>query len=194
MAVALALIIGVTACSRSSTTPSGRSPTTRETPDLNRFLLRSTEMPGLSPVGKPEKLSGVRAFVADIKGTKADERRLSEHGFRAFLVQRLEGPADSAGVTNVNLFSSEDGAMKELEYLVGDIDREFSGARIERFNVPEVSTATGFTADLPDGRKVANVYWSQGRCVMTIGSEPPMVDPLRAGVKAIYDRTKGQCP
>ncbi|MDQ4144385.1 MAG: hypothetical protein M3198_11695 [Actinomycetota bacterium] len=194
VAAALALAVVAGGCGTSSTSPSAElaaSPTTR---DLERFLIRANEAPGFSPSGKPETISGVRAFVADLQGTKADEQRLRDHGFQVFVVQPLEGPSDAAGVTNVSLFSTEEGAARELQYLLGNIDNEFPGAKIERFDVPGLSTATGYTAELPDGVKVANVNWSQGRCVMTLGSQPPFVDELRAGVRALYERTEGTCP
>ncbi len=194
VAGALALAVVAGGCGKSSTSPSAQPTASPATLDLERFLIRANEAPGFSPSGKRETIAGVRAFVADLKGTKADEQRLRDHGFEVFVVQRLEGPSDAAGVTNVSLFSTEEGAARELQYLLGNIDKELAGAKIERFDVPGISTATGYTADLPDGHKVANVNWSQGRCVMTLGSEPPFVDQLRAGVRALYERTQDKCP
>jgi hypothetical protein len=107
----------------------------------------------------------------------------------------LTGPSDAAGVSNVSLFTTEDGATRELEYMKSNIGKDSSGAdNFERFDVPGVPTATGWTYDKPGGSKAADVYWSQGRCVMVLGSEPPSVDRLRSGVKAIYERTEGRCP
>jgi hypothetical protein len=160
--------------------------------DLDRFLLRADEAPGFSPAGTPTRVSGAPAFVEEIHETKAEEQRLGDLGFEAFVAQELDGPSGAAGITNVELFSAEDGATRELEHLLSTIDDEFASA--ERFDVPGVPTATGFTAETPDGHKVANVRWSQGRCVMTLGSEPPFVDELREGVSSIYERTQGRCP
>jgi hypothetical protein len=167
------------------------------TDDLDRFLLRANEAPGYSPAGKPETLSTARAFVEDIGGTKAEEQRLRDLGFEAFVVQMLDGPSGTVGLTNVSLFSAEDGAARELEHLLSTIEQdvEAAGAKVDRFfDVPGVPTAAGYTVDKPGRHKAADVRWSQGRCVMTLGSEPPYVDRLRAGVRAIYERTNGQCP
>jgi hypothetical protein len=190
---AIALAIVASACGGSSTNPSAQSTASPATRDLERFLLRANEAPGFSPSGETDVVSGVRAFVADLGGTKADEQRLRDNGFEAFVFQRLEGSPDAAGLTNASLFSTEDGAARELQYLLSQAEKDFGG-KIERFDVPGVPTASGFTADKPGGSKFADVNWSQGRCVMTLGSEPPFVDQLRAGVRAIYERTQGRCP
>ena len=192
---AMVLAIVASACGKSSTSPSAQSAASPATRELERFLIRANEAPGFAPSGKPETLSGVRAFVADEEGTKADEERLRDHGFEVFVFRPLEGPSGAAGVTNVRLFATEDGATRELEYLLSKIDKDVAHPLIERFDVPGVPTATGWTADKPENETVvANVNWSQGRCVMYLGSEPAFVDQLRAGVKAIYERTEGRCP
>lgn len=54
--------------------------------------------------------------------------------------------------------------MRELEYLVSQIDKDDAHPLVDRFDVPGVPTATGWTADKPENEtKVANVHWSQGR-------------------------------
>ncbi len=205
---ATALAIVASACGDSSTSPSDLSAASPATRELERFLVRANEAPGFAPSGKPKAWLSLRAFVDGEEGTKADEQRLRDHGFEVIVFQPLKGPSDAAGVANVRLFATEDGATRELEYLVSKIDKDVEHPLIERFDVPGVPTATGWTVAKqaggfagPENRvAVANVLWSQGRCVMYLGSEPKpgsepsFVDQLRAGVKAIYERTEGRCP
>jgi hypothetical protein len=192
-ATALAL---AAACGESSPTKSAQeSPAPTANEDLDQFLIRAGEAPGLSPSGEPNTLSPLSAYVDEFDLPKTEERRLRDHGFQSFVAQMLTGPSDTAGVSNVSLFTTEDGATRELEYMKSNIGKDPSGAKnFERFDVPGVPTATGWTYDKPSGHKAADVYWSQGRCVMVLGSEPASVDRLRAGVKAIYERTGGRCP
>ena len=43
---------------------------------------------------------------------------------------------------------------------------------------------------------VGNLWGVQGRCVPVLGNQGPgpFVGPLSTGARAIYQRTKGQCP
>jgi hypothetical protein len=163
---------------------------------LDRFLVRANEAPGLSPEGEPKVLSSLKALVAEFGVPEADQRRLQEHGFEATVTQMLVGPSDAAGISTVDVFASEAGAAQELEYLVSNKEKDApEGVKnFERFDVPGAPTAVGWTFDKPGGSKAADLHWSQGRCVMTLGSEPPLLDQLRAGVKALYERTGGRCP
>jgi hypothetical protein len=193
---ATALALAAAACGEAPTTRSAQgSPTPTATEDLDRFLIRADELQGFSPSGEPDRLSSLSAIVDEFDLPKAEQRRLRDHGFQSFVGQMLTGPSDAAGVSNVSVFDTEDGATRELEYMKSNIAKDSSGAKnFERFDVPGVPTATGWTFDKPGGHKAADVYWSQGRCVMVLGSEPPSVDRLRTGVKAIYERTEGRCP
>jgi hypothetical protein len=185
------------ACGESPTTRSGQeSPAPTATEDLDRFLVRAEEAPGFSPSGEPTTLSSLRALVEEFDAPKAEERRLRDHGFQSAMTQMLDGPSDSVGISAVDLFASEDGAARELEYLLRNKEKDSPEGveNFKRFDVPGVPTATGWTFDKPGGHKAADVHWSQGRCVLTLGSEPPFIDRLRAGVKTLYDRTEGRCP
>ena len=87
-------------------------------------------------------------------------------------------------------------AARELNYIVSNKEKDApSGVEnFVRFDIPGVPTAVGWTFDKPGGSTAADVHWSQGRCVMSLGSEPPSIEQLRAGVKSLYERTKGRCP
>jgi hypothetical protein len=193
---ATAFAMATAACGESPTTESAQeSPAPTATVDLDRFLIRAGELAGFSPAGEPDTLSPLSAFVDEFHLPKAEEQRLRDHGFQSFVAEMLTGPSDAAGVSNVSLFSTKDGAARELEYRQSNVDTNSGGAKnFKRFDVPGVPTATGWTYDKPGGSKAADVDWSQGRCVMVLGSEPPSIDRLRTGVKAIYERTEGRCP
>lgn len=193
----------MTACGGGPPTQSAREPgSPGARPDLTRFLLLPNEEPGWAPTGNPEIISSVSAFAEDEEDSAVAEKRLREEGFEAFVVQPLEGK-ETAGVTNVMLFTTAEGANRELEHFAGpQLEQELAEGTIkliERFTVPGVPSARGFTASKPDDEHdVGNVVWSQGRCVLVLGNEvqsgEPLVEPLRTGVKAIYDRTDGSCP
>ena len=202
VAAATALAIVASACGDSSTSPQDLSAATAATRELERFLIRADEAPGFAPSGKP-LASSLREIAAEDRkhGEGSNEERLSDHGFEVSVGQALKGPSDAAGASSVQLFATEDGATRELEYLVSQIGKLGTEVRvIERFDVPGVPTASGWTSEkagggaLDDKVVVANVVWSQGRCVLGLGSEPAFADRLRDGVKAIHERTGGRCP
>ena len=76
-----------------------------------------------------------------------------------------------------------------------DLDVEFRGWRLKRFDVPGVPGAFGWTATKP-GQRVGNVTWVEGRCEMTLGNADAssFVAPLTAGAQAVHRRIAGRCP
>jgi hypothetical protein len=170
-------------------------------PDLNEFLMRAGEEPGFRPGAAPgatprsrETITGLKAFVEDMGLAAADERRLRSEGFISFTVGPIRGP-QSAGVTNVALYETAEGAKHSLAHeLRPDVIRAFGPIRKLRFfTVRGVPGARGWTASEPH---VGNVMWVQGRCMFVLGNQGPgpFVGPLSTGVRAIYERTNGQCP
>ena len=69
-------------------------------------------------------------------------------------------------------------------------------SKIERFQVSDVPGAHGWTGPDLHGNAIGQVYWTQGRCMLTIAIEVegPRVEPLSAAARAIYERTGGTCP
>lgn len=170
-------------------------------PDLNRFLMRKGEEPGFRPGAAPgatprsrDTITGLKAFVKELRLTPDDERRLRKEGFISFTVAPIRGPR-SAGVTNVALYETAAGAKHSLAHeLRPDVIRAFGPVKNLRFfSVRGVPGARGWTASEPH---VGNVQWVQGRCMLVLGNQGPgpFVGPLSAGVRAIYERTNGQCP
>ena len=169
--------------------------------DLSRFLMRKGEEPGFSPGAAPgarprsrETITGLKAFVKDMRLAPADERRLRSEGFISFTVEPIRGP-QSAGVMNVALYETAQGAEQSLAHeLRPDVIRAFGPVENLRFfTVQGVPGARGWTASEP---RVGNVQWVQGRCMFVLGNQGPgpFVSPLSAGVQAIYERTNGRCP
>lgn len=159
--------------------------------NLDTFLLKADEVPGLRPVSTPMSPVG-EPFQLDKDG----EKRLDRSGYISTTYQPAEG--QGAGVSSVLLFYTVTGAQEWMAYETSlrAIRLQIPGAEIERFDVPDVPGATGWTGPDIHGNAIGQVYWTQGRCMLLIGLEVegPRVERLRAGAKAIYERTGGDCP
>jgi hypothetical protein len=200
------LVIGLAACGADdgdeSTAPEAANGNARAAAqDLDRFLMRKDEEPGFRPGARPDQtprargtITGVTAFVNDRHLAPADARRLRSEGFISFMSQPIRGPR-AAGVTNVALYESAEGAKHSLAHeLRPDVIRAFGPVEnLRYFAVPGVPGARGWTASKPH---VGNVQWVQGRCMLVLGNQGPgpFAGPLSKGARAIYERTNGQCP
>jgi hypothetical protein len=170
--------------------------------DLDRFLMRKDEEPGFRPGAAPGAapasggtITGVKAFAKDMHLAPADARRLSREGFVSFASQPIRGPRETAGITNVALFATAEGAKHNMAHeLRTDVIRAVDPvANLRRFTVPGIPGARGWTASEPH---VGNLWWVQGRCVLVLGNQGPgpFAGPLSTGARAIYERTNGECP
>ena len=128
---------------------------------------------------------------------KDGAERLRRSGYISTTYQPAKGDR-SGGVSSVLLFETEAGARDWMAYETSDdaIRHQIPGAKIKRFQVPDVPGANGWTGPDLHGNAIGHVYWTQGRCMMLIGLEVegPRVERLSAGAKAIYERTGGTCP
>lgn len=197
------LLFAFSACAGEEPSPERRTGETRSpqaATRLSRFLLQANEEPGFSPKGEPETVP-IETFMKEVG--PAEAKLLRENGLKSFVVVHLEGDGGGAGLSNVHEFATEEGARRHLAYLLGAIDQQFEGATIQRFDIPEVPNAGGFLALKPAEFDVGNVNWVQGRCLLVLGNAgsgrhdglpTSFIEPLSTGVKAIYERTKGQCP
>jgi hypothetical protein len=194
--IALAGLLGVliVGCGGESdpATSTADAATTVAPPNLEQYLLRVDEVPGLEPMSSPQTDSG-QPFELSKDGTE----RLRRSGYISTTYQPAEG-GRSGGVSSVLLFEAESGAREWMAYETSDdaIQDQIPGARVKRFRVPDVPGANGWTGPDLHGNAIGQVYWTQGRCMMLIGLEVegPRVERLSAGAKAIYDRTGGTCP
>ena len=160
-------------------------------PDLETYLLRADEVPGLAPVSSPMTDTGTPFEL-----TEDGLERLRRSGYISTTYQPAEGDR-SGGVSSVLLFETEAGARDWMAFETSDeVIRLVPNAKIKRFEVPEVPGATGWTGPDLHGNAIGQVYWVQGRCMMLIGleTEGPRVERLSAGARAIYERTGGTCP
>jgi hypothetical protein len=160
-------------------------------------LLARGEEPDYQPSGPVTKLSSAEEFAA--RGPQAEARRLRDEGFVSFVRRPLEGK-EGQGVTSLLLFRSAAGAKREAAAERRNLDVDFRGRTVKRFDVTGVPGAFGWTARKP-GHRVGNITWVEGRCVMTLGSEgassegaSSFVTPLTAGVRAVHRRVAGRCP
>jgi hypothetical protein len=206
-AVALATFaIGIAACGDDdgdeTTGPEAANANARAgAENLDRFLMREGEEPGFRRGALPEAeprsggtITGVKAYVKDMRLAPADARRLRSEGFISYAFQPIRGP-ETAGITNVALYATAEGAKHSLAHeLRTDVIRA-SGpvANLRRFSVAGIPGARGWTASEPH---VGNVLWVQGRCMLVLGNQGPgpFAGPLSKGARAIYERTNGQCP
>jgi hypothetical protein len=206
------LVIGIAACGNDGddrpTAPKAANATPRaDAQDLGRYLMRRDEEPGFRPGAAPGALprergtvTSVKALVREMHPPAADERRLSSEGFLSLTFQPIRGPR-SAGVTNVSLYETAEGAKRSQAHeLRPDVIRAAGPvANVRFFSVPGIPGARGWTASLPGepaSRRVGNVLWVQGRCMHILGNQGPgpFVGPLSRGARAIYERTSDQCP
>jgi hypothetical protein len=167
--------------------------TTVAPPNLEAYLLQADEVPGLVPVSSPQTDSGPPFEPQSDDGAE----RLRRSGYISLTYQHAEGDR-SGGVSSVLLFETEAGARDWMAYETSDeaIHLQIPDTKIERFQVPDVPGAHGWTGPDLHGNAIGHLYWTQGRCMMLIGLEieGPRVERLSAGAKAIYERTGGTCP
>jgi len=194
--MALAGLLGmlIVGCGGESDRPTSTADaTTTPTPaGLEQYLLRTDEVPGLEPVSAPQTDPG-EPFDLPKDGAEL----LKRTGYISTTYQPADGNR-GAGVSSVLVFETEAGARDWMGYETSDaaIKAQLPDSRIKRFEVPDVPGATGWTGPDLHGNSIGQIYWTQGRCMMTIGLEVegPRIARLSAGAKAIYERTGHTCP
>ena len=167
--------------------------TTVAPPDLRQYLLQADEVPGLKPVSSPQTDSGPPFNPLPEDGAE----RLERSGYVSATYQPAQGER-IGGVSTVLLFEAEAGARDWMAYETSDeaLRAQMPSSKIERFQVSDVPGANGWTGPDLHGNAIGQVYWTQGRCMMTIAIEVegPRVEPLSAAAESIYERTGGTCP
>ena len=194
---ALAVLLGmlVVGCGGESdrATSTTDAATTVAPPDLRQYLLQADEVPGLTPVLSPQTDSGPPFNPLPEDGAE----RLERTGYVSTTYQPAQGER-IGGVSSVLLFEAEAGARDWMAYETSDeaLRAQLPSSKIERFQASDVPGAHGWTGPDLHGNAIGQVYWTQGRCMMTIAIEVegPRVEPLSAAAKSIYDRTGGTCP
>ena len=207
-AVALAtLAIGLAACGDDgddeTTAPGAANETARSgAPTSTGSSCATGEEPGFRPGAAPGAMppsgadhhgrQGVRE--GDAPGRRPTRGDCAARGSSRSPPSRSAAPR-TAGITNVALFATAEGAERSLAHeLRTDVIRAVGPvANLRRFTVPGIPGARGWTASEPH---VGNVLWVQGRCMHVLGNQGPgpFVGPLSTGARAIYERTGGHCP
>ena len=166
--------------------------------DLDRFLMRNGEEPGFRPDGDAFTVVGVDAFAEHARLSRAEVQQLRENGFISFTARRTLAGRDGAGVSEVRLFATPEGARNEMTYELrtSTIRALLPKTKIRRFTVRGVPDARGWTGSDLHGIPIGTVHWVQGRCMLVLVSEGdvPFVNALSTGARAIYERTGGDCP
>jgi hypothetical protein len=195
--LALAVLLGmlIVGCAGESEPATSRTdaPTTDAPPDLAHHLLQADEVPGLKPLSSPQTDSGPPFDPLPEDGAE----RLERSGYVSTTYQPAQGRR-IGGVSTVVLFDTEAGARDWMAYETSEdaLRAQMPDSKIERFHVPDVPGAQGWTGPDRHGNAIGQVYWTQGRCMMTIAIEVegPRVERLSAAAKSIYERTGGTCP
>jgi hypothetical protein len=192
------LLVGCEGESERATSAPDAAPTTTDAAttlaptNLEQYLLQVDEVPGLEPMATPQTDSG-EPFDLPREGAE----RLRRSGYISTTYQPAAGER-IGGVSSVLLFDTGAGARDWMAYETSGeaIRHQIPGAKIERFQVPDVPGAHGWTGPDLHGNAIGQVYWTQGRCMMTIAIEVegPRIERLSAGAKAIYERTGRTCP
>jgi hypothetical protein len=156
-------------------------------------LVRGQEETGLPPTGKATAYLTATQWTSNgVPNGAAEDKRLAHEGFReAMSVQT--GSTKGQGVSWVMELGSASAAAREKTAEL----REFAygpGAPTTptRFTVPSVPSAEGWT--FPS--QVANVLFTEGRCLMLIGDQLTSASdnkpPVVAAVRAVWARTNGK--
>ena len=194
-ALAVLLGMGIVGCGgqpdRATSTTAG-APTVTP-PNLTQYLLQTDEVRGLRPMSSPQIDSGPPFDPLPEDGAE----RLERSGYVSTTYQPAQGER-MGGVSSVLLFEAEAGARDWMAYETSEeaLRAQMPSSKIERFRVPDVPGAHGWTGPDLHGNAIGQVYWTQGRCMMTIAIEVegPRVEPLSAAAESIYERTGGTCP
>jgi hypothetical protein len=167
--------------------------------DVDRFLMRKGEEPGFRPDGGASTVVGVDTFANGPELSRADAQQLRENGFISFTTRRtLAGGDVAAGASEVLLFASPEGARNWMthELRARTIHARVPKSKIRRFTVRGVPGARGWTGRDLHGNPIGTAQWVQGRCNLVLASEGEVsfVEVLSTGARAIYERTRGDCP
>ena len=166
--------------------------------DVDRFLMRNGEQPGFRPDGDATTVVGVNAITIRWGLPPVEAQQLRDRGFVSFTKRGTLGPRDAAGVSEVLLFATSEGARDQLAYdlRASTIHATLPETKIRRFTVRDVSGARGWTGSDLHGNPIGTVQWVQGRCMLLLVSEGavPFVEALSTGARAIHERTGGDCP
>jgi hypothetical protein len=190
-------------------------PNANADPPVVSFLLKPGEVRGFAP-RKAQVFRTVSAVrnAAGERPTRPEIGRYEEEGFVEAAIVRLHDRTEPAakGISSVFEFETAAGARAEMEAELKEVDpralRKGSSLKyftLRHFKVPEVPKAVGFAfvsnkAAARIGREsgIAKGLFVEGNCLLAVGvfrlRSREVVEPVRGGVRAIFNRSGGICP
>lgn len=160
---------------------------------LSAYLVRGQEETGLPPSGKATAyLSATQWTSTGGPNGASEDKRLAQEGFREVMSVQT-GSSKGQGVSWVMQLGSASAAVREKAAELHEfINASGAPTTPTRFTVPGVPSAEGWTVP----SQVANVLFTEGRCLMLVGDQlasggdnkPPVV----AAVGAVWTRTHGK--
>ena len=184
-------------CGSSSSTPQATSSTTAAaTAALAPYLVRAGEETGYSLEGAPTLASSPAAWDKGEAGEAAESKRLAEEGFHSALTVHTTG-SNRAGVSYVLELGTPSAAQGEL---AAQFKEQLAQQHpSSQFTVATIPGSRGMVAS-GGGKLDANVWFSEGSCLLLVGDLVPSgTDPqaaVTAGAVKVYERTahsKGVC-
>ncbi len=111
----------------------------------------------------------MRHGAACVPQSTRSAERLRDSGYISTTYQPGVG---RAGVSSVLLFETEAGARDWMahETSLEAIQHQIPNVKIKRFKVLEVPGANGWTGPDLHGNAIGHVYWTQGRCMLSLSS------------------------
>ena len=200
------LVIGLAACGGDDGDENTAQAAANGTPrsgarDLDRYLMQGGEEPGFRPGAAPGAtpssggtITGVRAFVEDMHLPQADAQRLRREGFISFTSQPIRGPR-TAGISNVALFATAEGAKHNMahELRTGRHPRVWPRRKPPILHRPRHSRCPRLDR-LQAACRQPLVGAGSVRARPRKPGSRPVRRPVLAAARAIYQRSKGQCP
>jgi hypothetical protein len=178
--------------SQSSASPSSASQSSTSQPSLSAYLVRGNEETGLPPKGRgTQYLSAAQWTSIGVPNAAAEAKRLAQEGLREVMSVQT-GSTRGQGVSWAMELGSASSAAREKAAEFQEFAHGPGAPGATRFTVPGVPSAEGWTV----ASQVANVVFTEGRCLMLIGDQlasatdnkPPVV----AAARAVWARTHGK--
>ena len=184
--VVVVMLLG--GCGSSSKTASSATQSAASA-SLAPYLVRAGEETGYSLEGAPTLASSPAAWDKGEAGEAAETKRLTEEGFHAALTVHTTG-SNRAGVSFVVELATPSAAQRELAAQFKEQVAEQHPS--SQFTVATIPGAQGMVAS-GHGKVDANVWFSEGSCLLLVGGQVPSgVDPkpaVTAGAVKVYERT-----
>jgi hypothetical protein len=190
---AVLVITGVVCAACGSASRSSTSESSASKLPLSAYLVRGNEETGLPPTGRAtDYLTATQWTSNGVPNGAAEAKRLSQEGFREAISVQTGSTQAAQGVSWATELGSASAAAREKAAELQEFANGPGATGATRFTIAGVPGAEGWT--VPD--QVANVLFTEGRCLMLVGDQltsgadnkPPVV----AAVRAVWAPTHGK--